>query len=76
MTPSELLAATGNVWQVRCYKDGNKRICLGDKFVRAENREQAIRIAKEVCRGAKHCVAWPWDPAKDLSVRGFVVSTN
>lgn len=72
MTRGELLEATGNRWQVKCWQDGNCKRFIGSVFVRAANADQAKRIARQVHRGAKKCVAWPWDPRNDLTVAGFV----
>lgn len=72
MSPAQLLAANGNRWQVKCWQDGNCKRFIGSVFVRATIAEQARGIAKQVKPSAKYCVAWPWDPRKDLSVSGFV----
>lgn len=72
MTRSELLAATGNRWQVKCWQDGNCKRFIGSVFVRADDAEHARKIAKQVKPETRYCVAWPWDPRKDLTVRGFV----
>ena len=72
MTRAELLAATGNRWQVKCWQDGNCKRFMGSVYVRAIDAEQAKRIARQVKTGAKYCVAWPWDPRKDMTVSGFV----
>ena len=72
MTREELLEANGNRWQVKCWQDGNCKRFIGSVFVRANDAEQAKRIARQVQSGTRYCVAWPWDPRKDMTVTGFV----
>jgi len=73
MSPAELLAANGNRWRVRVWTCGNRRrTARPDVFVRAEDRDTAIRIARRVVGRKGSLDAWPWDPRTDLSVRGFV----
>jgi hypothetical protein len=71
MTRSELLAATGSVWEVQCFVDGNCRRKAGLYYVRAANADRAKVVAKRLssCRVA---VAWPWNPEKDLRASGWI----
>lgn len=71
MRPSDLLAATGNVWEVRCYRDGNRRQLQSVRYIRAGG----ILTAENIARQVSHCRivdARPWNPLTDRSVHGFV----
>jgi hypothetical protein len=71
MTTAELLQATGNVWEVVCYKDGNRRCCLGRYYVRSNTQDGAKQAALRLSRG-KVATAWPWNPAKDLQASAYI----
>jgi hypothetical protein len=64
MTPRELLTATGNIWRVQCWRDGNRRRKGPVLFFRASN----IIVAEERARrksGCKCVDARPWDPRRE-----------
>lgn len=71
MTSEELLKATGNMWQVVCYKDGNCRFRLGTYYIRAKTKDGAKAAALQLS-GGKHSVAWPYDPRKDLQASRYI----
>ena len=71
MTGQELLAANGNRWAVKCYRDGNRRMFVRTVYVRASDVLAAERIARSVskCR----CVdARIWNPMTDRSCFRYV----
>lgn len=64
MTPRELLTATGNIWRVKCWRDGNRRRPGPVLYLRASN----IILAEEHARdksGLKCVDARPWDPRRE-----------
>lgn len=68
---SKLLEATGNVWKVICWRDGNRRKRVQVIFCRAVGVLEAEAIARRIshCR----CVdASPWNPETDRSVFGWI----
>lgn len=71
MNAAELLTATGNVWEVVCYKDGNGRILLGRWYIRSGSKDRARAKALKLS-GGKYAVLWPWDPQKDLRTSQYV----
>lgn len=71
MTSAELLAATGNIWEAACFKDGNGRIFLGRWYIRSATREKARTQALRRS-GGRHAVLWPWDPRKDLQASQYI----
>jgi hypothetical protein len=75
MTKAELLAATNNVWEVKCYRDGNRRRRHSTQYVRASDVLRAEAIARQIS-GCKCVDASPWDPSKDRTVYRYVVTTN
>ena len=44
MTRTELLAATGNIWYVACYREGNRRRFQTAVYVRAASAERARAV--------------------------------
>ena len=66
MTRTELLAATGNIWYVACYREGNRRRFQTAVYVRAASAERARAVGhretKAIC-----CDAIPWNPETDLT---------
>lgn len=71
MTSTELLAATGNVWQVSCWDTGNRRRLVQTIYVRASDVLRAEAFGKR--HSGRRCVdARPWNPAKDRSVYGYI----
>lgn len=71
MTPSNLLRANGNRWQVTCWDGGNRRRMVRTVYAHAADAETAKRIGRRV--SGRRCVdARPWDPRTDRSVLGFV----
>ena len=71
MTATELLAATGNVWQVSCWDTGNRRGLVQTIYVRASDVLRAEAFGKH--HSGRRCVdARPWNPAKDRSVIGYI----
>ncbi len=66
MTRTELLAATGNIWYVACYRDGNRRRFQTAVYVRAASAERARAVGhretKAIC-----CDAIPWNPETDFT---------
>lgn len=71
MTKTELLKATGNVWRVDCWHDGNRRRIVQTLFIRASDVLRAEEVARQ--RSGRRCVdARPWNPKTDRSVFGYV----
>jgi hypothetical protein len=71
MNATELLTATGNVWQVDCWESGNRRRLVRRLFVRTDCILKAEEIARQ--RSGRRCVdARPWNPANDRSVYGWI----
>jgi len=71
MTSKELLAATGNVWKVKCFRDGNRRRFQQTCYVRAGDiikAEQAAR-RQSCCPVAD---ARPWDPRQESVFGRFI----
>jgi len=71
MNTAELLQATGNVWEVVCYRNGNRRGFLGRYYVRSSTQDAAKQTALRLSRGG-FAVAWPWDPARDLQASAYI----
>jgi len=64
-TPSQLLKATGGIWRIITYRDGNRRHRGPIVFVRAN----CILKAEEIGRRRSKCPvvhAFPWDPRKEV----------
>jgi hypothetical protein len=71
MTGKELLSATGNIWRVDCWHDGNRRRVVQTLFVRATDVLRAEEIGKK--ESGRRCVdARPWNPATDRTVYGWI----
>lgn len=71
MTRKELLAATGNVWRVLCWQNGNRRGASEVLFVRTTSEELAKQIGRRL--SGRRCVdAYPYDPRSDRSVFGWI----
>lgn len=73
MTGQELLKANGNRWEVKCYRDGNRRRLDRTVYVRALDVLGAERIARSVskCR----CVdARIWNPLTDRRCYRYVAA--
>lgn len=71
MTATELLRATGNIWRVDCWHDGNRRRVVQTLYVRASDVLRAEAIGKQ--QSGRRCVdARPWNPATDRAVRDYV----
>lgn len=71
MTKAELLKATGNIWRVDCWHDGNRRRIVQTLYIRASD----VLAAEEVGRreSGRRCVdATPWNPKTDRKVFGYV----
>jgi hypothetical protein len=71
MTKTELLKATGNIWRVDCWHDGNRRRIVQTLYIRASD----VLAAEEVGRrqSGRRCVdAVPWNPKTDRKVFGYV----
>ena len=75
MTTTELLAATGNIWKVHCYRDGNRRRFDCTVYVRASDVLRAENEARDQT-GCRCVDAKPWDPRKDRSVDNYVVAVD
>lgn len=71
MTPRELLAATGNVWEVSCFRDGNRRRFAQFVYVRSADRLRAKAAAQRIS-GCPVADARPWNPERDLMVSGWI----
>jgi hypothetical protein len=65
VTDEELLAATGSIWQVKIYADGNRRRVLRTITVRAELQMDAQNAARRYSPGARVYDATPWDPRRE-----------
>jgi len=71
MTKMELLKATGNIWRVDCWHDGNRRRKVQTLFVRASDVLRAEEVGRK--ESGRRCVdARPWNPGTDRSVFGYV----
>jgi len=71
MTGKELLAATGSVFEVRCWDGGNRRRIVQTLYIRAADVLRAEAIGKQ--KSGRTCVdARPWNPATDRSVYGWI----
>lgn len=71
MTNTEILKATGNVWRVDCWHDGNRRKIVQTLYIRASDVLRAEEIGRK--ESGRRCVdARPWNPAKDRSVVGWI----
>ena len=71
VTKAELLKATGNIWRVDCWHDGNRRRIVQTLYIRASD----VLAAEEVGRreSGRRCVdAAPWNPKTDRRVFGYV----
>jgi hypothetical protein len=71
MTKTELLKATGNIWRVDCWHDGNRRRIVQTLYIRASD----VLAAEEVGRreSGRRCVdAVPWNPKTDRKVFGYI----
>ena len=71
VTKAELLKATGNIWRVVCWHDGNRRRIVQTLYIRASD----VLAAEEVGRreSGRRCVdAAPWNPKTDRRVFGYV----
>jgi hypothetical protein len=67
----QLLLATGNIWRVDCWHDGNRRKIVQTLYIRASDVLRAEEIGRK--ESGRRCVdARPWNPAKDRSVFGYV----
>jgi len=63
-SPSQLLKATGGIWRIVTYRDGNRRRRGPTVFARAK----CILRAEEIGRRRSGCPvahASPWDPRKE-----------
>jgi hypothetical protein len=47
MTRTELLAATGNIWYVACYRDGNRKRFQAAIYVRAASAKRTRAVGKK-----------------------------
>lgn len=71
MTGAELLQATGNIWRVVCWSDGNRRRRTRVVFCRCADVLRAEEIGRR--QSGVRCVdARPWNPETDRSVFGWV----
>lgn len=71
MTSKELLAATGNIWKVRCWKDGNRRRLVSILYIRSE----CILRAEETGRrrsGCKCVDVVPWNPTREACFGRYI----
>jgi hypothetical protein len=73
-TSRELLEATRNVWEVKCYRDGNRRRFQQICYIRAANIIRAEEAAKRES-GCRVADAKPWNPARDISFGRFIRET-
>ena len=64
MTSTELLQATGNIWKVRCYRDGNRRQLVQVLYARCASVLAAESVGRRES-GCKCVDASPWNPARD-----------
>ena len=68
---SELLLATGNIWRVDCWQDGNRRRKVQIVFVRCSDLLRAEELGRRI--SGRRCVdARPWNPETDRSVFGWI----
>lgn len=74
MTEAELLEATGNIWRVHCYRDGNMRKLDRVMYIRAALRSKAQEIARTHA-GCPVASAMPYDPRKDFSLGRYFAHT-
>ncbi len=71
MTSSELLKATGNIWRVDCWHDGNRRRIVQTLYVRAADVLSAELVGHR--ESGRRCVdARPWNPETDRKAFGYV----
>jgi hypothetical protein len=71
MTKTELLKATGNIWRVDCWHDGNRRRLVQTLYIRASDVLRAEEVGRR--QSGRRCVdARPWNPATDRKVFGYV----
>lgn len=71
MTASQLLAATGNIWRVVTYRDGNRRRRGPTLYVKAGG----ILSAEEIGRRRSKCPVVhcsPWDPRKEATFGRYI----
>lgn len=72
MTSRELLTATGNVWEVKCFRDGNRRRFQQTCYIRASNILLAELAAKRQS-GCRVADARPWNPRKEACFGRLIV---
>jgi len=71
MTAKELLEATGNIWRVDCWHDGNRRRIVQTLYIRASDVLKAEEVGKR--ESGRRCVdARPWNPGTDRKVFGYI----
>jgi len=71
MTKTELLKATGNIWRVDCWHDGNRRRIVQTLYIRASDVLKAEEVGRR--ESGRRCVdAAPWNPKTDRKVFGYV----
>lgn len=75
MTGRELLVATGNIWVVRCYRDGNRRRFQQECYIRAADVIKAEEAAKRES-GCRVADASPWDPRKEAVFGRMIVAES
>lgn len=75
MTKQQLLAATGNIWIARCYRDGNRRRFQQFCYVRAVDVIRAEESAKRES-GCKVVDVKPWDPRTESVFGRMIVSSE
>jgi len=71
LTQPGLLAATGYIWKVLVYRDGNYRRVDRVLFVRARNPELARAIG-QMRSGRKAVIAFPWNPFDEAATMQYV----
>ena len=73
MTKTQLLKATGNIWQVHCWQDGNRRKIVETIYLRASDVLRAESLGQQ--QSGRRCVdARPWNPAKDAAASQYIRS--
>lgn len=71
----ELLTATGGVFKVRTYRDGNRRRPGPTFYFRADTALSAELRAKRKASIAV-AVAFPWDPRKEALFGRYIVEVT
>ena len=66
------------MWRVIAFR-GRERMTSAETFVRADTRERAIEIGREVLRirikGRHQFRATEYHPERDIAFRGFIAAT-